>query len=678
MTTYLVTGGTGFLGRQLLRRLLAREDCERVWALVREKSADRLAGLAAQWPGGEKLSPLVGDLTAPSLGLADRTVADLAGRVDHLVHLAAIYDMTASEEANRAANVDGTARVVELANTIGAGCLHHVSSVAVAGDHKGRFTEDQFDVGQRLTSPYHATKFEAEALVRDKTRVPWRVYRPSVVVGDSQTGEMDKIDGPYYIFGLLDAIGTGLRELGGGLLSRIPMVAPDLGDTNVVPVDFVVDAMAYLMHVPGLDGRAFHLVNPKPQPLTEVYNAFAKAAGVPRVTVAVPRSVVASASRLVAPVAGLLGQLASELPGATAARDAALRQVGIPAEVLPHLTFPTVFDSKATREALQGSGITAPRIQHYADALWQYWRTELDPNRARRKLPGGPLAGRRVVITGASSGIGRAAALQVARKGGVPLLLARRTEELEKVRAEIQREGGQAHVYSCDVTSAESVDAVVKQMIAEHPGIDMLVNNAGRSIRRSIRLEYDRFHDFERTMAINYFGALRLTMRLLPHMASRRFGHVVNISSIGVQTNPPRFSAYVASKAALDAFTRIAASETYGDGITFTTIHMPLVRTPMIRPTKIYNAFPALSPDQAGEMVVRALIDRPKEIGAPLGTLGEVSYAVAPRMVDAVLHVAYEVFPDSAAAAGEGEPPPTTSLSNGAKAFMRLLPGVHW
>ncbi|MGH3737216.1 MAG: SDR family oxidoreductase [Micromonosporaceae bacterium] len=674
MTTYLVTGGTGFLGKHLLRRLLAREDCERVWALVRERSADRLAGLAAQWPGGEKLTPLVGDLTAPQLDLSDRTVADLAGRVDHVVHLAAVYDMTASEEANRAANVDGTRRVVELANTVLAGCLHHVSSVAVAGDHHGRFAEDQFDVGQRLGSPYHATKFEAEALVRDKTRVPWRVYRPAVVVGDSQTGEMDKIDGPYYIFGLLEEIGSALRGLAGGLLSKVPMWAPDLGDTNIVPVDFVVDAMAYLMHVEGLDGQAFHLVNPKPQSVIEVYNALAGAAGVPKVTVSVPRTAVGAVGQFAAPLAGLLG----ELPGAAAARDLVLRQVGIPAEVLPHLTFPTVFDSTATRELLAPSGIKAPRFKHYAGALYRYWREELDPNRARRGKPGGPLAGRRVVITGASSGIGRAAAIQVARKGGVPLLLARRTEELEKVRAEIEKQGGQAHVYSCDVTNPESVDAVVKQMIAEHPGIDMLVNNAGRSIRRSIRLEYDRFHDFERTMSINYFGALRLTMALLPHMASRRFGHIVNISSIGVQTNPPRFSAYVASKAALDAFTRIAASETYGDGITFTTIHMPLVRTPMIRPTKIYNAFPALSPEQAGRMVVDALIDRPKEVATPLGTLGAVSYTVAPRVVDAVLHVAYEVFPDSAAAAGEGEPPPTTSLSNGAKAFMRLLPGVHW
>jgi NAD(P)-dependent dehydrogenase (short-subunit alcohol dehydrogenase family) len=672
VSSYLVTGGTGFLGRNLIQRLLARAETTEVLVLVRAKSRDRLASLAESWTNGTKVRPLVGDLTAPGLGIADDDREALRGKIDHLVHLAAVYDLTATEEANRTANVDGTARVVELANELRVGHLHHVSSVAVAGDHRGRYTEDNFDVGQRLTSPYHATKFEAEALVRDKARVPWRVYRPAIVVGDSRTGEMDKVDGPYFVLPLISGLGTALARIPAPV-SRVPLVVPDLGATNIVPVDYVVDAMAYLMHADGLDHRAFHLVNPVPQPLVDVYNAFAREAGAPTVTAAIPRQVIEPVERLARPLAGLLARA----PGAAIARDVALRQLGIPADVPAHAAFPTVFDSTATQQALAGSGIVVPRLEEYAGALWRYWRRELDPFRARRRQPGGPLAGRRVVITGASSGIGRATALKVARLGGVPLLVARRTEELEHVREEVERAGGQAHVYSCDITQSESVDALVKRMVADHPGIDMLVNNAGRSIRRSVKLSQDRFHDYERTMAVNYFGAVRLTMRLLPHMAQRRFGHVVNISSIGVQTNPPRFSAYVASKAALDAFARIAASETYGDGITFTTIHMPLVRTPMIRPTKIYNAFPAKSPEDAADLVVRALVRRPKHIGTALGTFGAVSYTLAPRVVDAVLHIAYQVFPDSAAASGDGTVP-TTSLSDGARAMMRLLPGVHW
>ena len=221
-----------------------------------------------------------------------------------------------------------------------------------------------------------------------------------------------------------------------------------------------------------------------------------------------------------------------------ATRDIALAELDIPPEVLPHLTFSAVYDSAATRAALAGTGIEVPAFGDYAGVLVEYWREHLDPNRARRPRSGPPLQGRRVVITGASSGIGRETALKVARAGGVPLLVARRTEELEEVKAQVERDGGQAHVYSCDITDGESVDALVKSMLADHAGpdtcIDMLVNNAGLSIRRSVAHSFDRFHDYERTMAINYFGAVRLTLALLPHMMERRFGHVVDISSIGV------------------------------------------------------------------------------------------------------------------------------------------------
>ena len=671
---YLVTGGTGFLGRAVLTRLLQRDDCEAVYALVREGSRDRLLRRLADTPGHEKVVPVVGDLTRPRLGLHDAEIDGLAGRVDHVLHLGAIYDITADDDTNRAANVDGTRGVVELASRLGVSCLHHVSSVAVAGEYEGTFTEDDLDVGQEFGNPYHETKYRAERIVREESTVPWRVYRPAVVVGDSQTGEMDKIDGPYY---LLTAI-----SLLGRLPSALRFAVPELGATNVVPVDFVADAMVHLVHQPGMDHRAFHLVHPRPQPLSEVYNALADALGAPKLQATMPTAVGSLVKRG--------AEQAARVPALAAARDIALAELDIPPEVLPHLTFGATFSSAETRRALAGTGIASPEIGDYARVLVDWWREHLDPNRHRRPRPGGPLQGRRVVITGASSGIGRETAFKVARAGGVPLLVARRTEELEEVRTEIERDGGQAWVYSCDITDGESVDALVKAMINDHggpdTGIDMLVNNAGRSIRRGVRLEVDRFHDFERTMAINYFGAVRLTLALLPHMLERRFGHVVDISSIGVQTGPPRFSAYVASKAAMDAWADIVATEVLGEGVTFTTVHMPLVRTPMIAPTRIYDAFPTDSPEEAADKVLHALIDRPKHVGTLLGTLGAVSGALTPRLKDAVMHVAYRVFPESAAAREGSEQErrdddrtlDTGPLSRGAQAMARLLPGVHW
>ncbi|RSN47961.1 short chain dehydrogenase [Amycolatopsis sp. WAC 04197] len=663
MATFLVTGATGLIGRQFTRLLLTRDDVDKVALVVRASSRDKLAKLVNAWPHPERVTLITGDLGEPLLGVGEEDREKLRG-VDHVVHLAALYDLTADDEASIKANVEGTAQVIALAAELNAGCLHHVSSVAVAGDHEGMFTEEMFDVGQRLLTPYHRTKFEAERLVREQQDVPWRVYRPAVVVGNSETGEMDKIDGPYYLF-------PAISRLAG--LPDVPIVGPDLGDTNVVPVDYVAESLNALVTTKGLDGRAFHLVNPEPQPVVSVYNAFAKAAGAPTISVQLNERVSKGIVNLV--------KLSEHIPGFTIARDAVMERLGIPPVLLETMAFPSVFSSASTRKALIGSGVEVPRIEEYAPTLWRYWREHLDPFRARKHGPRGELDGRRVIITGASSGIGRATAIKVAAAGGVPLLVARRRHELEEVRDEIIAAGGTASVYPADLTDEESVHKAVDAMLAEHGRIDMLVNNAGRSIRRSIKLSYDRFHDYERAMAINYFGAVRLILAVLPHMSERKFGHIVNVSSIGVQGIAPRFSAYAASKAALDYFSRIAATETHGDGITFTTIHMPLVRTPMIRPTKIYDAFPTKSPDQAADMVMKALRERPKHIGTPAGQAIGLAYTLTPGLTDAVAYQGFRVFPDSAAAGGEGGlkiGKGEQHLSRAAMALARLSRGFHW
>jgi NAD(P)-dependent dehydrogenase (short-subunit alcohol dehydrogenase family) len=664
--TYLLTGGTGLIGRQLLRRLVARKGAK-VYVLVRPGSVGRLAALTSNLIGGDRVTPLMGDLTRPDLGLSAETRQDLHGTIDHLVHLAALYDMTADEGRNEQVNVVGTERVVGLAEELEVRCLHHMSSVAVAGDASEPFDEDMFDIGQDLPSAYHRTKFASEQAVR-KSGVPWRIYRPSIVVGDSVTGETDKVDGPYYFFPAL----SWVAQLPGS--GKLPLVAPDLGHSNVVPVDYVATATDALMHRRGLDGRAFHLVHPKDQSVVSVYNAFARAAGAPAIRVALPAGPLS-------PLGRLTGQVIQRVPMLAATGSLALARLGVPPEVLPFVSFPGSFPSAETRRELAAAGVPEPpELASYADVLWKYWGDHLDPYRFRRTGTR-TLQDRTVAVTGASSGIGRATALAVARHGGIPLLLARRGEELEKLRREIGAEGGTAYVYQVDLTDSESVASCVNEMLADHGGVDMLVNNAGRSIRRSVALSYDRFHDFERTMALNYFAPVRLMLALLPSMTERRFGHILNVSSIGVQTGVPRFSAYVASKAALDAFSRVAATEVIGDGVTFTTMHMPLVRTPMIAPTKMYDRFPTMSPQEAAEAIVAALEDRPKHWGTKLGTTGAVLNAVSPRFVDALLHTAYLAFPDSIAAAGDQ---PVTShsapeaISRGAVVLMRLLPGVHW
>jgi NAD(P)-dependent dehydrogenase (short-subunit alcohol dehydrogenase family) len=660
--TYFVTGATGFIGRYLVERLLAREGD--IHVLVRQGSIGKLEELISRWgtAAAGRIHPVVGDLAEPRLGLSDEAGAELEGKVDHFFHLAAIYDITAGEETNRVANVDGTRHAVELANALRAGCLHHVSSIAVAGMYKGLFREDMFDEGQKLDHPYHRTKFEAEKIARTQTRGAWRVYRPSIVVGDSQTGEMDKIDGPYYFF-------TAIKKARHYLPGWFPLVGPEFGYTNIVPVDYVADALDRIAHEPDLDGQAFQLCNPKPQRSGDVINAFARAAHAPQLSMRI------DAGLLKALPKGTIGML-MQLPAARGVRRAFLADFGIPEQVLDYIGLTAEFDTRDAERALAGSGISVPPLESYAAKLWDYWERNLDPDLFKDRSFEGAVNGKTALITGASSGIGRAAAMKIARAGGIPLLVARSEDKLEETRREIEDMGGSAYVYSADISDPESIEDLCDRVLADHPAVDILVNNAGKSIRRSIELSYDRFHDYERTIKINYLGTIKLTMGLLPHMRQRKSGHVVNISSIGVQTNPPRFSAYVASKSALDGWTRVAGTETLSDNVHFTTIHMPLVRTPMIAPTKIYDSFPTISPDEAADLICEAIRAKPKHIGTRLGTFGEVAYALAPKAVDQILSAAYKVFPDSAAARGKQDPSEAASTEQ--VALAHLMRGVHW
>ncbi len=280
--------------------------------------------------------------------------------------------------------------------------------------------------------------------------------------------------------------------------------------------------------------------------------------------------------------------------------------------------------------------------------------------------------GRNVMITGASSGIGKAAALEIGRARGTVLLVARSADKLEEVGREVEALGGNAYVHRADLTDFDDIDRMANEALEMHGSVDVLVNNAGKSIRRSVSRAYDRFHDYQRTMQLNYFASVKLILDLLPTMRDQGSGHIINISTIGLQTNTPRFSAYLASKAALDAFSRSIAPEVIGDGVHITTVYMPLVKTPMIAPTKIYDRFPTLTPEEAAEMITDAIRKRPKRVATTLGNIGQLGYAIAPGAQDLVVNRAYKLFPE-----GDGKPQiaePTPEQ----RAFARATRGVHW
>jgi NAD(P)-dependent dehydrogenase (short-subunit alcohol dehydrogenase family) len=668
---YFVTGATGFIGRHLLEQLLKREGT--IHALVREGSRGRLDELADRLDAGDRIVPVVGDMTKPALG-----IEGFSEKVDHFFHLAAIYDMAADEEEMIKANVEGTGHVVEFANSIEVGHFHHTSSIAVAGRFKGLFREDMFDEEQKLPHAYHQSKFDSERLVRNEVKAPLRVYRPGIVVGNSVTGEMDKVDGPYYFFKLIQRLRHALPEW-------FPIVGPEGGNANLVPVDFVARAMDHIAHMDDgdLPCHTFHLVDPEPLSTGEALNEFAKAAHAPRFAMRVDAHLT---NVIPKPVASGL----KAIPTIKNIRESILRDLHIPPSVIENRDFDADFDARETQRALHGTGIAVPPLSTYAPKLWDYWERNLDPDLFRERSLSKSIDGKIILITGASSGIGRETALQVGEAGGEVILVSRTREKLEEVADAVEKAGGTAHVHPADLSDLDDIERLANEVLEQHGRVDILVNNAGRSIRRSLKASYDRFHDFERTMQLNYFGALRLILSFAPGMRERRNGHIINVSSIGVQTNTPRFSAYVASKAALDAFSRCVAPEMIGDNVHITTIYMPLVRTPMIAPTNIYDAFPTLTPEEAGKMITDAMIDRPKRLATRLGTFGQILYAVSPKVVDQIMNTAYNIFPDSKAAKGEKkkELPAGAPQEDGKKkegemsteaiAMAYLMRGVHF
>jgi NAD(P)-dependent dehydrogenase (short-subunit alcohol dehydrogenase family) len=667
---YFVTGATGFIGRHLVAELLKREGT--IYALVREGSRGKLDALAQRLDAPEgRIQPVTGDLSKPGLG-----VEGFDDKIDHLFHLAAMYDVEADEEASERANVEGTKHVIEFADSHDVGRFHHVSSIAVAGTYKGVFQEDMFDEGQKLPHHYHRTKYEAERLVREGVDTKTLIYRPALVVGHSETGEMDKIDGPYYFFKLIQRLRYALPEW-------FPLAGPEGGQTNFVPVDFVARAMDHIGHLPDEDlpGDTFHLVNPEAMTVGQGLNEFAKAAHAPQFAMRIDQNMTN-----VVPAQVRAGIKA--LPTVKRIRHQLFHDLGIPPDAMENRDFRCTFDARDAQRALSGTGIAVPPLSTYAPRLWDYWERNLDPDLFRERSLTSAIKGKKVLITGASSGIGWETALKVGEAGGEVILISRTREKLEALASQIEELGGTAHVHPADLSDMEDIDRLAAEVLEVHGGVDVLVNNAGRSIRRSVERSYDRFHDYERTMQLNYFGALKLILAFLPGMRERKSGHIINVSSIGVQTNTPRFSAYVASKSALDAFSRCTAPEVVQDNVKFTTVYMPLVRTPMIEPTDIYKAFPTLTPDEAGQMLCDAMIDKPKRMASRLGTFGEVLYAISPKTVDIVLNTAYNLFPDSSAAKkkkdGDQKPAPADEkkqdgeMSTEAVAMAYLLRGVHF
>ncbi|WP_067666833.1 SDR family oxidoreductase [Nocardia miyunensis] len=335
---YLVTGATGCIGRYLVPELLKHSGDIHVVVRPGADPAYRFDRCVREWGAGERVRRVRGDLGAPGLGIDSDWIAAHRGSIDHVIHLAVGYDAAGLGA--------GTGHVVDLAERLEAGALHHMSTVEVAGAAEGLFGEDMFDVGQVLLTPQQRAAFEAERIVRERSAVPWRIYRPSIVVGHSRTGEIDRITGPYYFFRLL--------RMAAQLPRILPLLVPKLGETNMVPVDFVVRALGHIVHLPVAAGTTYHLVDPRRQSAADVLNLFAHEAGAPRLLEVMPRQTL---------------DMMLQLPGV----GSILPHLGVPREVLEQNEFGCWFDCRNTTAALAGTDIRVPPLAGYAPVIWKYW-----------------------------------------------------------------------------------------------------------------------------------------------------------------------------------------------------------------------------------------------------------------------------------------------------------------
>ena len=610
MAHIFLTGATGFLGRHLVPLLQAR--------------GHQLSALARAGGSIPGVTSVPGDLRLPGLGLrADPAAFDL------VVHLAARYDLSAPASELHDLNVQGTQRLLDWLGPNWGGVLHHVSSVAVAGDFAGTFEEGDFARGQGFPNPYHRSKYEAEALVRASS-LRFVVHRPSAIVGHSRTGEANRADGAYHLFPALKRA----RDL---YPSWLPL--PNLleGRLDMVPVDWVAAALAHFIEH-AAPGRTVHLVDPRPPYAGDTWNLLANAAGAPTLRGSLTRW--KKRVPFVFDAASGLGSVSWY----SAQRRA---EMGVPREIQaafnPHVRY-----GAESADELAAAGLTCPPQSSYAAPLWDYWLRHLDPVLRPEDQQRGLLAGKVVLITGASSGIGAELALACGRAGATVLLAARREEELQSVVATIGAAGGIAASLAVDLNELDACDALIAWALQGWGRVDVLINNAARSIRRPAAESLERFHDFERVMRLNYFAPLRLIRGVLPGMRERRNGIVVNVLTAGVTLPTPYFGAYASSKAALGHITDTLAAEHLHEGVHFMSALLPWVRTAMMDADR-YGETQAMSAEDAAAWILEGMVARRRRVVGGAYLRRWALNVLAPTFMTRMLSLITRIYPSDPA-----------------------------
>lgn len=643
MNRCLVTGGTGFLGRYLVEALLKKG--MRLTLLVRNPESKLLKELleqCQQYVEIPSIKLIKFDLTKENLALPkDFSLKDF----DHVYHLAAIYDLTSTESEMLETNVKGTDRFLSCLKNDGfKGCFHFISSIAIAGNYRGKFDETMFDEGQKHGHTYHLSKFQSEKIVREYKQLndfSVRIYRPSAIVGHSLTGHIDKIDGPYYLFLLISMLKRWLP-------GKVPLILPKTKIVlDIVPVDYVVESLVCISQLPEesipQNQFCFHLSDPSTPSITHVFSKALYIAEGPSVGMSLP---VDQALKF---LLSKQFKMIRNLQALHIFKKEFLKSLNIPEHVFEALMPDIKFDATQTLVLLKDFNISPPAFNDYLAVLWDFYNKKLDPQKHRENLAKNMFKHKRILITGGSSGIGYESAKIAYSFGANVILVARDEVKLKRCVDEIKSLGsdlGEIASYSCDLSDLNACDELVGFIENKYGAVDILFSNAGRSIRRSISKSQGRFHDLERTMQLNYFGAARLILGLLPGMLKQGGGQVIHSSSMGTISATPRFGPYMASKVALDTLMDSMAAEYANRNIIFSVIKFPLVQTPMVAPTAEFKKSKLTTPEQAAMMFVDAVIDQSRVKVPATGKLLSFASFLSPNFITQLYNYAFQVWPD--------------------------------
>ncbi|NEN79550.1 SDR family NAD(P)-dependent oxidoreductase [Nocardioides zeae] len=629
LATHLVTGAAGFLGRQLVLELLHRHARDRVVALVRDGEDELRGWLDARRADLARLEVIRGEVTAEQCGVAADQVSVLSGERVHMYHTAARYDLARADAAqDEKVNVEGTRRALELAKTIAAASFAHVSTVMVAGRYQGIWTEEHYEEAPGWPTSYASSKHRAELLVRDSS-VPVRgIYRLGVLVGDASTGSHFKEDGVY---GFFEAIRSVDRSVPRGL----PLPTIGWGPIPLCPVDHAARAVVALAANADRGLAVHHVFEDDVLRADEIMRLVLEAAGRERIL----------DLAWVGHAVQDFNERAEHDTVLTQLRDdilAILRDAGIPQHLLAELHQPTQFSNDITSAHLRELGIESTMFTSYVSRIWYGWLAHRMRDACARRRAF--FSGKHVVMTGGSSGIG-AEMLRRMLDSGVAsvVVLGRHAERVASVVAPHPERERVEHL-PCDLLDPEDVTSAVDQLLSDDRPIDVLVLSAGLSIDRRLLDMTDDLNELARMTQVNFLAPTHLIRGLVPLMEGRPDARVVTISTISTQLDVPGFSVYAATKAALDRVFSVLPAELAGKGISFVTVRLPLVKTPMTDVHVRLRDVPMLSVGRASEIVLAALETGDARAGTWLGSMFEVLQNLHPELARALSSIGWRAY----------------------------------